>query len=129
MADAGRLAARNGNTVMNGRLWIFAALALFVALCMAVLVSPYASSSPDGLERVAEDKGFLEKGEGAPLWRHALMPDYVVDKLGGGPAATAAAGLVGTLCAFAVGYILARLIRARRQAVHADPGPREGSRP
>jgi len=31
-----------------------------------VLLSPLASSSPDGLERVAEDKGFIDAAEAPP---------------------------------------------------------------
>ena len=98
---------------MNRGIWIFAALGLLVALGLAAFVSPHASSSPDGLERIAADKGFLDKGEAEPLWRHALMPDYLVQRLGEGPAAKAAAGLFGTFCAFAIGYVLARLLRGK----------------
>jgi hypothetical protein len=41
---------------------VFAVLALAVAVGLAVGVSPYASASPDGLERVAEDEGFAGDG-------------------------------------------------------------------
>lgn len=114
---------------MNRRIWTFAVLGLLVALFLAAFVSPYASSAPDGLERVAADKGFLEKCDARPLWRHALMPDYLLRGFGEGPLATAAAGLLGTLCAFAAGYALARLIRARNTAASAAPGSPEGSHP
>ncbi len=96
---------------MNRSLWIFATAGLLVALCLAVFVSPYASSAPDGLDRVAADKGFLDKVHDRTIWRHALMPDYLARGLGDGPLSTAAAGLFGTLCAFAVGCVLARLVR------------------
>ncbi len=39
-------------------LWLFVVGGLLVALALAFFVSPYASSSPDGLNKVAEDKGF-----------------------------------------------------------------------
>ena len=38
---------------------------LGIALVIAIF-SPLASSSPDGLERVAEDKAFVDKGEKDP---------------------------------------------------------------
>ncbi len=114
---------------MSRGTWLFTLAGLFVALFLAGFFSRFASSAPDGLERIAADKGFLEKGEGAPLWRHALMPNYVLKKLGDGPAATAAAGLAGTLCAFAGGCALARLIRARSKRAKARPASLEGPRP
>ncbi|MFH1854041.1 MAG: PDGLE domain-containing protein, partial [Candidatus Omnitrophota bacterium] len=39
---------------------------LTAALILAFVVSPFAASSPDGLEKVAADNGFLEKGETEP---------------------------------------------------------------
>ncbi len=90
--------------------WWHAALifALFVAL-----LSPLASSSPDGLERIAEDKGFAEKA------RHAifnLIPDYVLPGIGHEILATILAGIIGTLLIFGITYGLARLLRAKSEA-------------
>ena len=45
--------------------WIWIGLA--VALAVGALLSLAASAAPDGLERVAEDQGFLETAVGAPL--------------------------------------------------------------
>ena len=71
---------------------------------MAALLSPYASPDPDGLEKVAEDKGFIEKGEGNDVFA-APMPDYEVPGLGDsvkGPVA----GIIGTLVMFGLGILL-----------------------
>ena len=38
--------------------WMFVTGGLLVAAALAFFVSPYASSSPDGLNKVAEDQGF-----------------------------------------------------------------------
>ena len=46
---------------------------------LVVLLSPLASADPDGLERVAEDIGFLEPAQEAP---YAILPDYTVPFLG-----------------------------------------------
>ncbi|SHF35198.1 cobalt/nickel transport protein [Desulfofundulus australicus DSM 11792] len=82
---------------------------LLVALAVAAFLSPFASPSPDGLERVAEDKGFLHLAEGKELI-HALMPDYVFPGVASGGLATSLAGLVGTLLVFAAMYLLVRLV-------------------
>jgi len=74
-------------------------IVLAIALFMAVFLSPFASSLPDGLERVAEDLGFAQLAEGDPLVR-SPMPDYEVPALGEGPFSTAASGLIGTLICF-----------------------------
>ena len=54
----------------------FTILALAVAIGLATAASPFASSSPDGLERVAEDKGFLERGHLGTVQDRAPVPDY-----------------------------------------------------
>ena len=66
----------------------FTILALAVALILGVFVSPYASSKPDGLERVAADQGFVDTATSASTYgTHA--------------------GLTGTLLVFAIGAGLA----------------------
>lgn len=86
--------------------------ALLIALVLAVIFSPFASSWPDGLERVAEDKGFLHRGEGEPLIP-APIPDYAVPGIANGSLATALAGLLGTLIVFGLTYGMAAVIRKR----------------
>jgi hypothetical protein len=81
-------------------------LALFLAL-----LSPLASSSPDGLERVAEDKGFMETAREAVF---EVIPDYVLPGVGNEAGATILAGIIGTLMLFGIGYGLARLLKAKR---------------
>jgi len=56
----------------GGRGWVVGGV--LVSL-VAVLLSPLASSNPDGLERVAEDMGFLHLGQSAPF---QILPDYTV---------------------------------------------------
>lgn len=48
-------------------------IALAVALLLAVFISPFASNFPDGLERVAEDRHFIEKG------KESFLPSYFCD--------------------------------------------------
>ncbi len=96
---------------MGKRWWI---VGFLIALALTLL-SPLASSSPDGLERVAEDKGYLSKAKDAP---YHLIADYVFPWVPNEAAATILAGIVGTVIVFAVvmgmGYWLQGA--ARRQA-------------
>lgn len=103
---------------------LLAAQGLVVALGLALFVAPFASGWPDGLERVASRLGFEHRGAAA------LVPspwaDYALPGLGG-PAATAVAGSVGTLAAFALAWLLATLLAPRR--VPRPPSAGEGGAP
>jgi len=94
---------------------LFTILALAVAIGLATAVSPYASSSPDGLERVAEDKAFIEQGTLHSVQEDSPVPDYAFPGVGDARVATGLAGFVGTLLVFGTGYGLA--IAARRRTV------------
>ncbi|MBL7084671.1 MAG: PDGLE domain-containing protein [Candidatus Omnitrophica bacterium] len=83
---------------------------LALAFILAVIFSPLASPWPDGLEKVAEDKGFLEKGEVEPVLTSPI-PDYAWPNLKSETQATQAAGASGTLIVFALAYGLATLVR------------------
>lgn len=84
---------------------------LAIALLLAV-ISPIASSSPDGLERVAEDHGFLQLAK-APAYE--ILPDYTIPGVDGS-ASTIIAGIVGTLVVFAIAYGIGELVRRRHIA-------------
>jgi hypothetical protein len=85
---------------------------LILALLLVIL-SPLASSSPDGLERIAEDKGFLSAAL-EPLFK--VVPDYLVPGVNNEAVATILAGIVGILVLFGIGYGLAKLLRAKDEA-------------
>ena len=96
--------------------------ALGVCLLLAAFLAPFASSSPDGLERVAEDQGFLDKAEGSQVWKAAPIPDYEMPGVGGSGIATALAGVAGTLIVFGLALGLGRLIVRRRGAGRSRAG-------
>ena len=83
---------------------------LFIAVAIALFLSPFASQSPDGLEKVAEDKGFLHKGEEKEIF-NAPIPDYTMPGVKQEGIATSLAGLIGTLLVFAVAYGLGYFLR------------------
>jgi cobalt/nickel transport system permease protein len=93
-----------------GMRWVWGGLA--IALVLA-LFSPLASPHPDGLERVAEDLGFIERAQ-EPLYQ--VIPDYVFPGISNEALATIAAGVVGTLIVYGIAVGLAALLRRRERA-------------
>jgi hypothetical protein len=80
---------------------------------MLALLSPFASSAPDGLERVLADLGVIGgsgPGTQSPV---GILPNYTVPQFEGS-LSTILAGLVGVLIVVALGYSIASLIRRRR---------------
>lgn len=82
---------------------------LAAALVVAGLLSPFASSFPDGLERVAEDLGFISRAEGIEVIS-APIPDYVFPGISNEGVATAVAGILGTLVVFGAAYGVGKVI-------------------
>ena len=91
----------------GGRGWILAGGLISLAV---ILISPLASASPDGLERVALNLGFLSQGRDAP---YQILPDYTLPFWGETPASTILAGLIGALL---VGAILVGFSRGLKTA-------------
>lgn len=98
----------------------FVAGGIVLALVIGLLAVFFASPSPDGLERVAEDTGFLEAAQG-PVYE--LAPDYVVPGVSNETLAAVLAVLLGTLLLFAVGYGIARGLQRRAQRAAEIPLP------
>lgn len=97
---------------MKSKWWLISFLVCLAVAC----ISPLASSSPDGLERVAEDRGFIELGQEAP---YQVIADYVFPGIANEALATILAGIVGTLILFAVAYGLAWLLTLSRRRAPA----------
>ncbi len=93
---------------MKSRWWL---LGLLICLTIAGL-SPLASSSPDGLERVAEDRGFAQLVTTPPF---KIIADYIFPGIKNEAVATVLAGLTGTLFLFAVVYALAWLLTLKKR--------------
>jgi cobalt/nickel transport system permease protein len=100
------VAAAPSATAKRKALWIGG---VAIATILAVL-SPLASSHPDGLEWVAEQQGFLGAGL-APMYN--IIPDYVLPGIANERLATIAAGIVGALIVLAVAWLSARGPRRR----------------
>jgi hypothetical protein len=88
---------------------------LAVALLLAGLVSYYASSSPDGLEKVAGDQGFLDSAKDSATAGSPLA-DYGVAGVEDERASVGLAGVLGVIVTFVVaggGFVLLARRRTR----------------
>jgi len=106
------------------RRWRYAgllAIGLGFALGLALL-SPLASSSPDGLERVAREQGFIERARDAP---YSLIPHYLLPGIENEHAATILAGMVGVLLVAILTWAVAYLLRRGNRWISRPP-PRTG---
>jgi len=96
--------------------WLFVIGGLIVALGLAFFASPYASSSPDGLEKVSIDEGFDATAEEHTL-ADSPLADYGVEGVEDEGLSTGLAGIIGVAVTFGVGMILfgaLRTVRSRR---------------
>jgi len=91
-------------------------LAGFVlSLFLAGVVSNYASSSPDGLEKVAEDIGFLENAK-EQVNSDGLLADYGVKGVENERLSTGAAGVIGVIATAGVSTGLFLILRRKNGA-------------
>ena len=91
----------------GGRGWAVAGL---VIALVVILFSPWASSNPDGLERVAGDMGFITLGANAP---YQILPDYTIPFLGESAFSTILAGAIGALIVAAIAVAVGRALSHR----------------
>ena len=82
---------------------------LVLSAGLVLFVSPFASSWPDGLQSVAAALGFEQRALAEPLLSPPLG-GYGFPGIGSPAAATALAGLVGTVVVFFLSYFLSRAL-------------------
>lgn len=101
------LLGEGSESAQGSKGWILTGVLITLAV---VLLSPFASASPDGLERVAEDLGFINIAQSAP---YEVIPDYTIPFLGTTPISTIVAGAIGVLVVGAIIMIVGRGMKAR----------------
>jgi cobalt/nickel transport protein len=117
--------------VRSSNLRLFLIAGLLVAIGLALVVSGFASSSPDGLEKVAGDKGFLETAQDH-LFADGPLADYAVKGVDNERLSTGLAGLIGVLVTFGIGLALFALLRTMRSGSGGgagSPGPGDDAGP
>ena len=108
---------------MRSNLRLFLAGGLLVALGLAMLVSGFASSAPDGLNKVAEDHGIAASAR-QHLFENGPLAGYAVKGVGNDRLSRAISGLVGVLVTFGIGLALFALLRTMRSGSGAkDAAP------
>ena len=102
-----RLVSEGSAAAHGGRGWAVAGVVLSLVV---IFLSPFASANPDGLERVATDLGFINRGQSAV---YNILPDYTLPILGQTPLSTIMAGLIGMLVVLALALIAGRSLQKR----------------
>lgn len=77
---------------------------------LLVILSPLASSNPDGLEWVAKQSGFLDKAS-APTYR--IIPEYILPGVSSQATATILAGALGAVIVLGAAILIGRNRRKR----------------
>ncbi|MGB9814026.1 MAG: PDGLE domain-containing protein [Thermovenabulum sp.] len=90
--------------------WVYI---LIASLIVAALLSPFASSFPDGLERVSQDLGIEEKGVNE--FFTTPFSDYRVSYIKNDFFSTAISGIIGTITVFALSYGLGHIIARKME--------------
>jgi len=92
---------------------LFLVVGLGSALLIAIVVSPFSSSDPDGLDRVSQDLKFDTKASENPPAKKLFFAEFFEEyALKGVPEqiATPMAGLVGTLATFGLACGVGKLM-------------------
>ena len=101
--------------------WVVIGIGLAVSLLLAGVVSYYASSSPDGLEKVAGDIGFIEDAEDSAVAGSPLS-DYGVTGVSDERVSVGLAGIIGVLATAVVAFGLFTWLARRNRSAQQDQG-------
>jgi cobalt/nickel transport protein len=100
---------------LRSQLKLFIVAGLLLAGALALFVSPWSSSHPDGLTKVAQQEGFAQTED-----RHALddspLSGYAVEGVENEGISRALAGLIGVLATFGVTVGLLAVVRGTKDA-------------
>ena len=108
---------------MKRGVWWLIGIGLLVSAFVAGVVSFYASSSPDGLERVAEDQGFLDQAT-APVNGGLPTADYAIAGVENERLSVGLAGILGVLVMAVVAFgLFWFLARGKKSADNTDAKP------
>lgn len=96
------------------RVAVFIALGLLAALGLAFFVSPYASSKPDGMNKVAATEAFDSGVKASPVDGSPLA-GYGVDGVHDSKLSKGLSGVIGVALTFAIGYGVLTIVRVSRR--------------
>ena len=101
------LLGENSESAKGSRGWVIAG---GLVSLVVVLISPLASSDPDGLERVAIDLGLLNLAGSSP---YEILPDYTLPFLGATSASTMIAGVIGLIVVAVIIVLVGQGMKAK----------------
>jgi cobalt/nickel transport system permease protein len=107
-------------------LTLFIVGGLIVALGLAFFVSPFASGSPDGLNKVAIDQGF-DATQGDHALDDSPLAGYAVEGVHDQSLSKGLSGIIGVAITFGVGMIVFASLRAYRHRHPATPAQSTGT--
>ena len=93
-----------------GRWWWV--IGIVIVALVVIVLAPLASSDPDGLERVAEDTGFIGQAQNVV---GGLFGDYGIPGIDDPTVSTILSGLLGVAILLVVVFLVGRVL-ARRKA-------------
>ena len=93
-------------SAQGGRGWVFAGIVISM---IVVLLSPLASTNPDGLIRVAQDLGFIDSAQS----RSGPLAGYSVSFFADASASKIAAGIIGALVVLTLAFVAGRSLQKK----------------
>jgi len=90
------------------RRYRWAIAGLVIAALVVIVLAPLASSDPDGLDRVSEDRGFAGESKDAP---YEILPDYSIPGIDDERATVIIAGLAGVAMVFVLTMAFGAYVR------------------
>ena len=93
-------------SAQGGRGWVFAGIVISM---IVVLLSPFASTNPDGLTRVAQDLGFIDSAQSGS----GLLAGYSVPFFVDASASKIAAGIIGALVVLTLAFVAGRSLQKK----------------
>ncbi len=92
----------------------FILIGIVVSLFFAGIISNFASGSPDGLEKVAEDTGFIETAQDSAVATSPLA-DYGVSVVENEFLSTGLSGVIGVAVTALVAFGLFKLLKPKQK--------------
>jgi cobalt/nickel transport protein len=86
---------------------------MLISLAVAGVLSFYASSDPDGLEKVAEDKGFLDTAKD-PINEGSPLADYGIAGIESDRLSVGLSGVIGVFATLAVSALLFKMLARKK---------------
>jgi PDGLE domain len=99
---------------MKANTKLFLVAGLLLALALAVFVSPFADSDPDGLTKVADEQGLSQTEQEHDL-ADSPVADYEVRGVDDDRVSTGVSGVIGVLVTFGLGVGAFALLRTLRR--------------